>query len=81
MAGDRDELALGDARGAQWHACSVLHCLPVGIADAPRPAESAAIGTVLRPGTLERLVADAGFATITPVDVAHDKWRFWALRP
>jgi hypothetical protein len=31
--------------------------------------------------TLERLVTDAGFATITPLDVAHDKWRFWALRP
>lgn len=81
MAGAEEFSAPGDELQRFLYAFSVLHCLPVGIADAPRPAESAAIGTVLRPGTLERLVTDAGFATITPVDVAHDKWRFWALRP
>ncbi len=81
MAGAEEFSAPGDELQRFLYAFSVLHTLPVGIADAPRPAESAAIGTVLRPGTLERLVTDAGFATITPLDVAHDKWRFWALRP
>jgi 2-polyprenyl-3-methyl-5-hydroxy-6-metoxy-1,4-benzoquinol methylase len=81
MAGAEEFSAPGDELQRFLYAFSVLHCLPVGIADAPIPAESAAIGTVLRPGTLERLVTDAGFATITPLDVAHDKWRFWALRP
>jgi 2-polyprenyl-3-methyl-5-hydroxy-6-metoxy-1,4-benzoquinol methylase len=71
----------GDELQRFLYAFSVLHCLPVGIADAPTPEESAAIGTVLRPGMLEGLAADAGFATITPLEVAHDKWRFWVLRP
>jgi len=63
------------------YAFSVLHCLPVGLADAPTPAESAGTGTLLRPADLERLANKAGFANVTPVEVAHDKWRFWALTP
>jgi 2-polyprenyl-3-methyl-5-hydroxy-6-metoxy-1,4-benzoquinol methylase len=80
MAGAEEFSAPGDELQRFLYSFSVLHCLPVGIADAPRPQESAAIGTVLRPGTLERLATDAGFATVTPLDVAHDKWRFWALQ-
>jgi 2-polyprenyl-3-methyl-5-hydroxy-6-metoxy-1,4-benzoquinol methylase len=63
------------------YAFSVLHCLPVGLADAPTPAESAGTGTLMRPADLERLAKEAGFANVAPVEVAHDKWRFWALTP
>jgi len=73
--------APGDELQRFLYAFSVLHCLPVGIADAPTAGESAATGTLLRPATLERLAAEAGFTTITLLDVPHDKWRFWALRP
>jgi 2-polyprenyl-3-methyl-5-hydroxy-6-metoxy-1,4-benzoquinol methylase len=73
--------APGDELQRFLYAFSVLHCLPVGIADAPTPAESAATGTLLRPATLKRLASEAGFATVSPLDLPHDKWRFWALRP
>jgi 2-polyprenyl-3-methyl-5-hydroxy-6-metoxy-1,4-benzoquinol methylase len=81
MAADDDFAAPGDELQRFLYAFSVLHCLPVGIADAPTPQESAATGTVMRPATLARLAADAGFATVAPLEVAHDKWRFWALQP
>ncbi len=72
--------APGDELQRFLYAFSVLHCLPVGIADAPTPGESAATGTLLRPAALERLAAEAGFATISRLDIPHDKWRFWALQ-
>jgi 2-polyprenyl-3-methyl-5-hydroxy-6-metoxy-1,4-benzoquinol methylase len=73
--------APGDELQRFLYAFSVLHCLPVGLADAPTPAESAGTGTLLRPADLERLAAEAGFAKVMPVEVTHDKWRFWALTP
>jgi len=39
---------------------SILHCLPVGMAEQP----SAATGTVLRPGTLRAYAREAGFADV-----------------
>lgn len=73
--------APGDELQRFLYAFSVLHCLPVGVADAPTPAQSAATGTLLRPQMLEHLAADAGFTRVTRLDVNHDKWRFWALQP
>ena len=45
---------------------SVLHCLPVGMADKP----SCGTGTVMRPSTLERYSRQAGFVEfeILPID-------------
>jgi 2-polyprenyl-3-methyl-5-hydroxy-6-metoxy-1,4-benzoquinol methylase len=45
---------------------SVLHCLPVGLADRP----SAGTGTVMRPETLRRYALDAGYraVAIAPID-------------
>ena len=37
---------------------SVLHCLPVGMAEQP----SAGTGTVMRPATLRRYAREAGFS-------------------
>jgi 2-polyprenyl-3-methyl-5-hydroxy-6-metoxy-1,4-benzoquinol methylase len=81
MAAAEEFSAPGDELERFLYAFSVLHCLPVGVADAPSPDKSAAIGTVLRPSLLERLAADTGFTSVTRLDVTHDKWRFWALRP
>jgi SAM-dependent methyltransferase len=54
---------------------SVLHCLPVGLADRP----SAGTGTVMRPGTLRRYAADAGFARVEELPIEHAFWRFYRL--
>ena len=43
---------------------SVLHCLPVGMADQP----SDGTGTVMRPDTLRRYAREAGFAETIPDD-------------
>jgi 2-polyprenyl-3-methyl-5-hydroxy-6-metoxy-1,4-benzoquinol methylase len=73
--------APGDELQRFLYAFSVLHCLPVGLADAATAGDSAGTGTLLRPATLTRLAGTAGFNNITPVDVTHDKWRFWTLCP
>jgi 2-polyprenyl-3-methyl-5-hydroxy-6-metoxy-1,4-benzoquinol methylase len=54
---------------------SVLHCLPVGMADPP----SAATGTVMRPDTLRRYAQDAGFTDVRILPIEHDFWRFYQL--
>lgn len=54
---------------------SVLHCLPVGLAETP----SAATGTVMRPETLRRYAAEAGFSRVEILPIAHDFWRFYRL--
>ena len=57
------------------YAASVLHCLPAG-----RDAEnSAGTGTVMRPATLRRYAADAGFATFSVLPIEHDMFRFYRL--
>ena len=57
------------------YAASVLHCLPVGLADQP----SAATGTVMRPDTLRRYAADAGFSQVEILPIHHDFYRFYRL--
>lgn len=58
-----------------FYAASVLHCLPVG-----RCAEdSAETGTVMRPDTLRRYAAEAGFAQVTVLPIEHDMFRFYRL--
>ncbi|MFN0029720.1 MAG: class I SAM-dependent methyltransferase [Acidimicrobiales bacterium] len=58
------------------YAASVLHCLPVGMAEQP----SAETGTVMRPDTLRRYAAEAGYARVDIVPIEHDLFRFYALR-
>jgi 2-polyprenyl-3-methyl-5-hydroxy-6-metoxy-1,4-benzoquinol methylase len=60
------------------YAASVLHCLPVGRADAPT---SAATGTVMRPSTLERYARAAGFERVDILPIENDMFRFYHLIP
>lgn len=57
------------------YACSVLHCLPVGLAEQP----SAGTGTVLRPATVRAYAAEAGFARVTVLPVEHRFHRLYRL--
>ena len=54
---------------------SVLHCLPATLAEEPVEAN----GTVLRPGTVRRWAAEAGFARCVVLDLEHPFWRFYHL--
>jgi hypothetical protein len=55
------------------YGASVLHCLPVGMADQP----SAATGTVMRTDTLRSYAADAGFTAVEVLPIEHDLFRFY----
>jgi hypothetical protein len=54
---------------------SILHCLPVGMAEQP----SAATGTVMRPATLRRYAAEAGFSRVEILPIENALWRFYRL--
>lgn len=58
-----------------FYAASVLHCLPVGMADSP----SAATGTVMRPATLQGYAEQAGFSAVEILPIEHDMFRFYQL--
>jgi pimeloyl-ACP methyl ester carboxylesterase/SAM-dependent methyltransferase len=55
---------------------SVTHCLPASLAE----PGSAGLGTVLRPGAVHRLAADAGFRS-EELPLANDFFRFYRLDP
>jgi 2-polyprenyl-3-methyl-5-hydroxy-6-metoxy-1,4-benzoquinol methylase len=57
------------------YAASVLHCLPVGMAEQP----SAATGTVMRTDTLRAYAQQAGFADVEVLPIEHDLFRFYRL--
>ena len=67
--------APGDEIERLMYGFSVLHCLPVGMADQP----SAGTGTVMRPATLRRYATEAGFSEIEVLPVENDMWRFYRL--
>jgi 2-polyprenyl-3-methyl-5-hydroxy-6-metoxy-1,4-benzoquinol methylase len=54
---------------------SILHCLPVGMADKP----SAETGTVMRPDTLRRYAVDAGFNDVEILPIDNYFFRFYRL--
>jgi len=54
---------------------SVLHCLPVGLAETP----SVGTGTVIRPDTLRRYATEAGFRAVEVLPIENDYWRFYRL--
>jgi hypothetical protein len=55
---------------------SLLCCLADGMAHQP----SVGTGTVMRPATLRRYAAEAGFADVEILDIANDFFRFYRLR-
>ena len=55
---------------------SVLHCLPVGMAESP----SAETGTVMRTDTLRRYACEAGFADVEVLPIENYFFRFYRLR-
>ena len=59
------------------YAASVLHCLPVGRAE----ADSAATGTVMRPATFAAYAQEAGFGDVEVLPIDHDLFRFYRLVP
>lgn len=63
--------------GFEWmmYGWSILHCLPVGLADTP----SAATGAVMRPPTLRRYAEHAGFSRMETLPVAHPFFRLYRL--
>lgn len=69
--------APGDEVERLMYGWSVLHCLPVGMADQP----SAATGTAMRPATLREYALAAGFSDVEVLPIENDFWRFYQLRP
>jgi SAM-dependent methyltransferase len=69
--------APGDAIERLNYGFSALHCLPATLAE----SDEAATGTVMRPPTLRRYAAEAGFSAVEVAPIEHDFWRFYILRP
>jgi 2-polyprenyl-3-methyl-5-hydroxy-6-metoxy-1,4-benzoquinol methylase len=65
----------GDEVERMMYGFSVLHCLPVGMADKP----SVETGTVMRRPTFRRYAEQAGFSKIDELPVEHDTFRFYRL--
>ena len=68
-------IAPGDEVERFMYAASVLHCLPVGMAEQP----SAGTGTVIRPETMRRYAMEAGFRGVEILPIENDFWRFYRL--
>lgn len=69
--------APGDELERAFYAFSVLHCLPVGMSE----PDSAGTGTVMRPDTVRRYAADAGYSRVDILPIEHDLFRFYHLIP
>jgi SAM-dependent methyltransferase len=67
--------APGDDIERMMYGWSVVHCLPAAMAEQP----SAALGTVLRSGTVAELAAAAGFTSCEVVDVDAGFFRIYRL--
>jgi 2-polyprenyl-3-methyl-5-hydroxy-6-metoxy-1,4-benzoquinol methylase len=60
-----------------FYGFSVFHCLPVGMVG----EGAAGTGTVIRPQTVKDYAARAGFSACEVLNIEHDFWRFYLLRP
>jgi SAM-dependent methyltransferase len=69
--------APGDEVERMMYGWSVSHCLPTQLAEEP----SAALGTVMRAGTVRELAADAGYRGVDVLPVDNDFFRLYRLRP
>ena len=67
--------APGDLLERMMYGWSVCHCLPAAMAEQP----SAALGTVLRPDTVDELARAAGFPGAQAVDVDAGFFRLYRL--
>ncbi|HEX5832083.1 MAG TPA: class I SAM-dependent methyltransferase [Gemmatimonadaceae bacterium] len=88
LAGDDGAVLVVDERVGDGFLCgatdiewmmygwSVLHCLPVGMAEQP----SAATGTVLRPDTLRRYAREAGFRDVEILPIENFVFRIYRLQ-
>jgi SAM-dependent methyltransferase len=68
--------APGDEVERMMYGWSVLHCLPTSMTEQP----SAALGTVLRAGTVQSLAAEAGYGEAEVLGIENDLFRFYRLR-
>jgi 2-polyprenyl-3-methyl-5-hydroxy-6-metoxy-1,4-benzoquinol methylase len=59
-----------------FYGFSVFHCLPVGMVG----EDAAGTGTVIRPATVGRYAAEAGFSSCGVLPIENDFWRFYLLR-
>ena len=69
--------APGSERERQEYGWSLVSCLPGAMGD----PDTAATGTVMRPATLRRYAADAGFAEVRMLPIETDYWHFYQLVP
>ena len=67
--------APGDEVERMMYGWSVTHCLPTQMVEQP----SAALGTVLRAGTVRELASTAGFSSIDVLPVENDFFRLYRL--
>jgi len=67
--------APGDDVERFMYGFSILHCLPVGMAEQP----SVGTGTVMRQSTMRGYAKAAGFGATEVLPVAHDTFRFYRL--
>jgi 2-polyprenyl-3-methyl-5-hydroxy-6-metoxy-1,4-benzoquinol methylase len=58
-----------------YYGFSVMSCLPSGMVG-PDPAGT---GTLMRPDTLRRYAAEAGFTRVEVLPIENDAWRFYLL--
>jgi 2-polyprenyl-3-methyl-5-hydroxy-6-metoxy-1,4-benzoquinol methylase len=69
--------APGDVVERMMYGWSVVHCLPVAMAEQP----SEAIGTAIRPETVQRIARDAGFGRCEVLAIDNLLFRFYRLHP
>jgi SAM-dependent methyltransferase len=68
-----------EGNDVEWmmYGWSILHCLPVGMADQP----SVGTGTVMRAATLEQYAKQAGFQRVEILPIDNFFFRFYRLYP
>jgi hypothetical protein len=76
LTGERFDPDAGDLERL-YYGFSVLHCLPVGMVG----DGAAGTGTVMRPDTVRRYAAEAGFGSVEIAPIENDFWRFYLLHP
>ncbi len=72
---DTFDATTGDEIERLMYGFSVLHCLPVGMADEP----SVGTGTVMRAGTFRAYAEQAGFRDVEILPIDNIFWRFYRL--
>jgi ubiquinone/menaquinone biosynthesis C-methylase UbiE len=75
--GDAFTAPATDSLDALFYAFSVLMCLPNALVETP----SAATGTVMRPATVRRYAAEAGFAGVDLLPIDAGFQQFYPLHP